>query len=130
MSTGRSSKRPGWQDLMERVRPGDTIVVVWLDRFSSNFEEGVKTQAELKECQIGIVATKEDINTSDNSASAKPFRRMMLAQAAYQVEFSTERIRVGLDRARAEGKKIGDPPVYFRRRAWSMRRPRYSARHQ
>ena len=32
--------RPGWQDLMSRVQPGDTIVVAFLDRFSRNFEGG------------------------------------------------------------------------------------------
>ena len=39
--TGRVISRPGWDDLMDRVQPNDTIVVVWLDRFSRNFDEGV-----------------------------------------------------------------------------------------
>ena len=39
--TGRGMLRPGWDDLMARVLPNDIIVVVWLDRFSRNFDEGV-----------------------------------------------------------------------------------------
>ena len=35
----------------------------------------------------------------------------MLAQGAYQVESASERIRMGLDRARASGKRIGRPPA-------------------
>ena len=35
----------------------------------------------------------------------------MLAQGTYQVESASERIRMGLDRARATGKRIGRPPA-------------------
>ena len=35
----------------------------------------------------------------------------MLAQGAYQVESASERIRMGLDLARASGKRIGRPPA-------------------
>lgn len=36
---------------------------------------------------------------------------MMLSQGAYQADSSSERIRAGLDRAKAKGKKLGLPPV-------------------
>ena len=45
--TGSSMSRPAWNELMTRVRPNDTVVVAWLDRFSRNFDEGVRIQAEL-----------------------------------------------------------------------------------
>ena len=32
--TGSSMSRPAWNELMTRVRPSDTVVVAWLDRFS------------------------------------------------------------------------------------------------
>ena len=41
------------EDLMGPVQPGDTIVVAFLDRFSRNFEEGVRIQAELTARDIG-----------------------------------------------------------------------------
>ena len=37
--------------------------------------------------------------------------RSMLAQGAYQVDLTSERIKLGLDRARAEGKRMGCPPA-------------------
>ena len=89
---------------MTRVRPNDSVVVAWLDRFSRNFDEGVKIQAELTRQNIGIVAIRERIDTADDSAAAKLFRRMMLAQGAYQVESTSERIKAGLERAKAEGR--------------------------
>lgn len=43
---------------MARIQPNDTIVVVWLDRFSRNFDEGVRIQADLTGRNTGIVAIK------------------------------------------------------------------------
>ena len=111
VASGRTMNRSGWLDLMSRVQPGDTIGAAFLDRFSRNFEEGVRIQAELTGRDIGIVAIRENINTSDGSAAAKFFRRSMLAQGAYHVDSASERIKLGLARARAGGKKVGRPPA-------------------
>ncbi len=109
--TGSSMSRPAWIEVMTRVRPNDSVVVAWLDRFSRNFDEGVRIQAELTKQNVGIVAIRENINTADDSAAAKLFRRMMLAQGAYQVESTSERVKAGLERARAEDRKPGRPPA-------------------
>ena len=87
------------------------MVVAFLDRFSRNFEEGVRIQADLTRGDIGIVAIRENIDTREGSAAAKFFRRSMLAQGAYQVDSASERIKLGLERARAEGKRMGRPPA-------------------
>ena len=55
IATGRTLRRAGWQELMSRLRPGDTLVVAFLDRLSRNFEEGVRIQAELTRGDIGIM---------------------------------------------------------------------------
>ena len=120
--TGTTFKRPGWQELQKRVQPGDTIVVVWQDRFSRNFDEGVAIQAELTQREIWIVAIRENIDTRDDSAGAKYFRRMMLAQGAYQADSTGERIRAGLGRARAEGKRLGRPPALTQERIQEAKR--------
>ena len=111
VASGRTMTRTGWMELMSRVQPGDTIGVAFLDRFSRNFEEGVRIQADLTGRDISIVAVRENIDTSDGSAAAKFFRRSMLAQGAYQVDSASERIKLGLDRARAGGKQVGRPPA-------------------
>ena len=105
---GSSMSRPAWNELMTRVRPNDTVVA-WLDRFSRNFDEGARNQAEFTKQNIGIVAIRENINTADDSAAAKLFRKMMPAHGVYQVESTSERIEAGLERARAEGRKPGRP---------------------
>ena len=96
VASGRTMNQTGWLALMSRVQPGDIIVVAFLDRFSRNFEEGVRIRAELTGRDIGIVAVRENIDTSDGSAAAKFFRRSMLAQGAYQVDSASERIKLEL----------------------------------
>ena len=70
VATGRSLARSGWQELMDVVQPGDTITVAFLDRFSRNFEEGVRIQADLIERDIGIVAIRENIDVPPVPVSA------------------------------------------------------------
>ena len=110
VASGRSLARSGWQGLMDVAQTGDTIAVAFLDRFSRNFEEGVRIQADLIDRDIGIVAIRENIDTRDSSAAGKYFRRAMLALGAYQVDATSERIRDGQARARGEGRRIGRPP--------------------
>ena len=110
VAIGRSLKRPGWQALMELLQSGDTVVA-FLDRFSRNFKEEERIQADLIRQDIGIVAIRENIDTREGSAAAKFFRRSMLAQGAHQVDSAGERIRLGLERAWAEGKRMGRPPA-------------------
>ncbi len=97
-------------------------MVAFLDRLSRNFEDGVRIQVELTRRNISIVAIRENIDTREGSAAAKFFRRSMLAQGAYQVDSASERIRLGLDRARASGKRVGRPPALSHERVEQCRR--------
>ena len=103
MITGRLMSRLGWDELMARVQPNDTIVVAWLDRFSRNFDEGVRIQADLTNRNIDIIAINEGIDTADDSAAAKLFRRIMMANGVYQADSTIERIKVGQDVPRPNG---------------------------
>ena len=107
---------------MTRVQEGDTIVVAFLDRFSRNFDDGVPIQPELTRRNTGIVAIREDIDAQDGSAAAKFFRRSMPTQGTYQVDSASERTRMGLDRARAIGKRVGRPPALSHEQAEQCRR--------
>ncbi len=85
-------------------------------------------RADLTQREIWIVAIKENIDTSDGRYGrygrygAKFYRRMMLAQGASWADAISERIRVGLGRARAEGKKLGRPPAQDQERILEAQR--------
>ena len=72
---------------------------------------GRANPGDLTNRNIGIVAIKESIDTTEDGAAAKYFRRMMMANGAYQADSTSERIKVGQDRAKAEGRPSGRPPA-------------------
>ena len=94
---------------MERVQPGDTIVVCNLARFGRNFDEGVAIQADLTKREIWIITIQEGINTADENAGARYSRRTILTNGAFLAESTSEQIHAGLRRARAERKRLGGP---------------------
>ena len=55
VASGRTLKCPGSQELMARLRSGDTLVVAFLDRLRRNFEDGVLIQAQLTRRDVAIV---------------------------------------------------------------------------
>ena len=58
----------------------------------------------------------------EDSTAAKFFYWSMLAQGAYQLDSASERIRLGLDRARASGKRVGRPLALTHEQAEQCRR--------
>ena len=80
MASGRNLQRTIWQELMARVKEGDTIVGAFLNRLSRDLEYGVRIQADLIRRNIGIVVIRENIDTWEGSSAAKLFRRSIMAQ--------------------------------------------------
>ena len=87
---GTTFKRPGWEQLVERVQPGDTIVVCNLGRFSRHFEEEVAIEADLTRRKTWIISLQEGTNTAEVSASAKHYRRSMLSHGAFLADSTSE----------------------------------------
>ena len=77
---------------------------------------------DLTKREMWIVAIRENMDTRHSSAGAKFYRRMMPAQGAYQADSISERIRAGLNRAKAEGKKPGCPLALDQERILGMQR--------
>ena len=108
--TGTTFKRPGWEQLMERVQPGGTIVVCNLARFSRNFEEGVANEADLTRRKIWIISLQEGINTADVCAGAKHYRRSILAHDAFLADSTSEQNPRQPEPSQGGGEKLGLPP--------------------
>ena len=108
---GTTFKRPGWEQLVERVQPGDTIVVCNLGRFSRHFEEGVAIEADLTRRKIWIISLQEGTNTADVSASAKHYRRPMLSHGAFLADSTSEPFPRRLGSVQGGGEKAWAVPA-------------------
>ena len=105
--TGSRMDRPGWDQLMEYVRPGDTLVVTELSRMTRSLMHLLETAQLLEKRQVNLVSLRENIDT--NTATGRCFLSMMGAINQMERELKAERASSGRASAKARGKTGGRP---------------------
>ena len=111
VASGRNVRRPAWQQLREKLQPGDVVVVPRIDRLARNLTEGLKTIEELHAQGIYIRSLAEGLDTGDGSPTSRLMLHMLLSLAEWERDTIRDRIRAGVDRAAAEGRTGGRPPA-------------------
>jgi DNA invertase Pin-like site-specific DNA recombinase len=102
--------RRQWRRLMDLVaRRQVELIVVWkLDRAFRSVVDGATTLQTLRSWGSGIRSLQEPwIDTTTSVGEA--MYHITLAWAQLEKKQLTERVKAGLDRARAEGKQLGRP---------------------
>ena len=101
--------RTAWRDLLEHVRKGgiDLVVVTKLDRAFRSAKDTYDNLAYLDQHKIGFIATTQPIDTS--TSTGKLLLGVLAAVAEFERELIRERTIEGLNRARANGAKLGRP---------------------
>lgn len=105
--TGSRMDRPGWDQLMEYVRPDDLLVVTELSRMTRSLINLLETTQLLDHKQIHLVSLRENIDTS--TATGRCFLSMMGAIHQMERELRAERASAGRASAKARGKTGGRP---------------------
>jgi DNA invertase Pin-like site-specific DNA recombinase len=105
--TGSRMDRPGWDQLMEYVRPGDILVVAELSRMTRSLMHLLETAQALDRKEVNLVSLRENIDT--NSATGRCFLSMMGAIHQMERELRAERAAAGRASAKARGKTGGRP---------------------
>ena len=105
--TGSRMDRPGWDQLIEYLRSGDTLVVTELSRMTRSLMHLLETAQLLEEKQINLVSLRENIDTS--TATGRCFLSMMGAIHQMERELRAERAAAGRASAKARGKTGGRP---------------------
>jgi DNA invertase Pin-like site-specific DNA recombinase len=111
VASGRNMRRPSWRTLREKLKPGDTVVVPRIDRLARNLTEGLKTIEELHGQGINSRSLAEGLDTGDDSPTSRLMLHMLLSLAEWERDTIRDRIKAGVDRAAAEGRTGGRPPV-------------------
>jgi DNA invertase Pin-like site-specific DNA recombinase len=99
--------RPGWDQLMEYIRPGDMLVVTELSRMTRSLLNLLETGKVLEQRQVNLVSLRENIDTS--TATGRCFLSMMGAIHQMERELRAERAASGRALAKARGKTGGRP---------------------
>lgn len=100
--------RPEFQKLLERMESGDVLLVTKLDRLGRNAMD-VRSTIELLAGR-GIRVHCLALGGVDlTSAAGKMTMQVLVAVAEFERDLLIERTQAGLQRAKAEGKKLGRP---------------------
>ncbi len=105
--TGRSNDRPGLRDLLDQARPGDTVVVVALDRLGRSLTGIIETIAELRQKDISLVSLRESLDFT--TPTGKMMASIFAALAEYEVDLKAERAAAAREAATARGRHTGRP---------------------
>ncbi len=107
--SGAKASRPELDRLMmdARRRKFNIVLVTRLDRLARSLKQLVMTLDELRELNISFVSLQEAFDTSTSTGIL--LFQVVGAIAEFERSLIRERIALGLERARAEGKTIGRP---------------------
>ena len=105
----QAMQRKSFQTLIEfKMEPGDTLVILKLDRLGRDMIDVMDTLHQLSEKGISVISL--DLGAIDLTSSAGKLQvQVMAAVAEFERNRIRERTREGLTRARSEGKKLGRP---------------------
>jgi len=105
---GKSAKtvrgRNAYIKMMEGVHRHkyEAVVAYKLDRFHRNTYNALAFAEDLREHQTDLILTTQDINTS--TAAGRMMMQILAVFAELESENTAERVKVGMERAAAEGK--------------------------
>jgi Site-specific recombinases, DNA invertase Pin homologs len=102
------SARPAFAKLLERLEPGDVLVVTKLDRLGRNAIDVRQTVEQL--AGRGVRVHCLALGGVDlTSPAGKMTMQVIAAVAEFERDLLVERTQAGLARAKGEGKKLGRP---------------------
>lgn len=108
-----ASERQGFSKLLERMERGDVLLVTKLDRLGRNAMDVRSTVERLN--SLGIKVHCLALGGVDlTSPAGKMTMQVLAAVAEFERDLLIERTQAGLNRAKAEGKQLGRPPVVGR----------------
>ena len=103
-ASGKNIERPQLEALMRYVRDGDTVICHSMDRLGRNLVDLRRTVTDLTSRKVGIRFVKENlVLTGDDSPMATLLLNMMGAFAEFEVAWSRERQREGIELAKRAG---------------------------
>ena len=104
---GKPFDRPQFLSMIGMAQPGDVIVVWRLDRLGGSLKQLIETVTLLGKRGIELLSLKEKIDTT--TSTGKLVFHIVEVMAESERTIIRERTLVGLEAARARGKKGGRP---------------------
>ena len=112
-ATGKNTERKGFIDMMDALRNNilgvEAVVIYKLDRIGRSLKDLITISEEFTKLKVHLISVTNNIDTA--LPEGRFFFYIMGALAEYERELIVERSRLGLKRAKAEGRIGGRPTV-------------------
>lgn len=102
VKSGKNMDRPEFRAMLDFIRPGDTIVVIALDRIGRSLIEVVEFIEEMRANDIKLESLSQPVDWE--SAYGRFVVKMTLLFAELEREMMLERQKRGLEYARSQGR--------------------------
>ena len=110
LASGRKDHRPGLENCLKALQPGNNLVIWKLDRLGRDLKHLVNMVDELNNQNIGLkVLAGNGAQIDTSTAKGKLIFGIFAALAEFERSLIIERTKAGLEAARARGKKGGRP---------------------
>ena len=109
--SGAKLKRSALDKLMEAVRDDEVdVICAWdVSRLGRSLQHLIVLLSDIHAKDVDLYLHQQGIDTT--SPSGKAMFSMMGVFAEFERSMIQERVKAGLERAKAEGKRLGRPPV-------------------
>jgi len=109
--SGAKSKRPALDRLMEAVANDEVdVICAWdVSRLGRSLQHLIALLSDIHSSEVDLYLHQQGIDTT--SPSGKAMFSMMGVFAEFERSMIQERVKAGLERAKADGKRLGRPPV-------------------
>lgn len=107
--SGKDTKRPKLQAMLDFVREGDVVYVMDFSRLSRSARDLLSIVDLLNEKNVRLVSLKENLDTS--TPTGKLMLTVIGAIAEFERQNTLERQREGIEIAKREGKYKGRKPL-------------------
>ncbi len=124
--SGKDTKRPELQKMLEFVREGDTVYIHDFSRLARSTKDLLEIVDLLQSKGVELVSNKESIDTS--TATGKLMLTMIGAIAEFERANLLERQREGIKIAKDNGKYKGRKPVNINKETFDLHYAKYLKR--
>lgn len=112
-SSATRKHRPVYNEVMRKLRSGDTFVILDLDRAYRSAKDAL---AELEKLRARNVTIKiANLNLDTSTPYGMLIYTFISALAEFERNLLSQRTKEGIEAARKRGKRIGRPPLLSRR---------------
>lgn len=109
--SGKDTKRPALQKMLEYVREGDTLIVSEYSRLARSTQDLLNLVKLLTDKGVQVISLKENFDTS--TPQGKLMLTVFAALAEFERELTLQRQREGITLAKEQGKYKGRQPIPF-----------------